>query len=202
MYSFTLQKWPSIFALANASLEEVNSLWSGLGYYSRARMLHNGAKKLIAEYAGQLPQSAELLQATLPGVGRYTANAIASIVFDEPVPALDGNVIRVLTRLREIGSAVQLAPTVSMLWDLAEQLVDPDRPGDFNQALMELGAVCCTPKQPKCKKCPLGIVGVCGAYNTVNNCDAKARGAHLFPENGSKYSIVERTYHTDDQRCR
>lgn len=166
-YRRWMKRWPSIFALANASLEEVNSLWSGLGYYSRARMLHHGAKKLITKYDGQLPRSAESLKATLPGVGRYTANAIASIAFNERVPVLDGNVIRVLTRLREIGSAVQLTSTANMLWDLTERLVDPERPGDFNQALMELGAVCCTAKQPKCLECPLGVVGVCGAYNTV-----------------------------------
>ncbi|CAH8531478.1 unnamed protein product [Heterobilharzia americana] len=140
-YHRWMKKWPNVGELALASLDDINSVWSGLGYYSRARLLHEGAKKIVNEYAGNLPQSAESLKSTLPGVGRYTAGAISSIAFNQCTPALDGNVIRVLTRLREIGSPIQLPVTMESLWNLATELVDPDQPGDFNQALMELGAV-------------------------------------------------------------
>ncbi|CAH8851845.1 unnamed protein product [Trichobilharzia szidati] len=163
-YNRWMKKWPNVQELASASLDDVNSVWSGLGYYSRARLLHEGAKKIVNECNGNLPHTAEALKSTLPGVGRYTAGAISSIAFNQCTAALDGNVIRVLTRLREIGSPVQLPTTIEYLWNLANQLVDPNRPGDFNQALMELGAVCCTPKQPNCSKCPINEVGLCGSF--------------------------------------
>ncbi|XP_018649534.1 a/g-specific adenine DNA glycosylase (ec 3.2.2.-) (muty homolog)(mmyh)-related [Schistosoma mansoni] len=159
-YDRWMKKWPSVDQLASASLDDVNSLWSGLGYYSRARLLHKGAQKIVDEFNGIFPQSAEVLKHSIPGVGRYTAGAIASIAFNQCTPVLDGNVIRVLTRLRQIGSPVQLPTTMEYLWNLTTKLVDPNRPGDFNQALMELGAVCCTPKNPDCIKCPLNKANV------------------------------------------
>ncbi|TGZ68943.1 hypothetical protein CRM22_004003 [Opisthorchis felineus] len=171
-YNRWMRKWPTVHSLSTASLEEVNSLWSGLGYYSRAKLLHEAVKKVVNEFGGNLPQTAEQLKCHLPGVGRYTACAISSIAFSERVPVLDGNVMRVLTRLREIGSPIQLNTTNAVLWDLAEQLVDPNRPGDFNQAIMELGAVCCKPKQPNCSECPLGKIGLCGAYESVRRRDS------------------------------
>ncbi|RTG87812.1 A/G-specific adenine glycosylase [Schistosoma bovis] len=167
-YDRWMKKWPSVDQLASASLDDVNSLWSGLGYYSRARLLHKGAEKIVNEFNGIFPQSAEVLKRSIPGVGRYTAGAIASIAFNQCTPVLDGNVIRVLTRLRQIGSPVQLPTSMEYLWNLATKLVDPDRPGDFNQALMELGAVCCTPKNPDCMKCPLNKVGLCESYKQAN----------------------------------
>ncbi|CAH8542222.1 unnamed protein product [Schistosoma rodhaini] len=167
-YDRWMKKWPSVDQLALASLDDVNSLWSGLGYYSRARLLHKGAQKIVDEFNGIFPQSAEVLKHSIPGVGRYTAGAIASIAFNQCTPVLDGNVIRVLTRLRQIGSPVQLPTTMEYLWNLTTKLVDPNRPGDFNQALMELGAVCCTPKNPDCIKCPLNKVGLCESYKQVN----------------------------------
>ncbi|CAH8556812.1 unnamed protein product [Heterobilharzia americana] len=183
-YHRWMKKWPNVGELALASLDDINSVWSGLGYYSRARLLHEGAKKIVNEYAGNLPQSAESLKSTLPGVGRYTAGAISSIAFNQCTPALDGNVIRVLTRLREIGSPIQLPVTMESLWNLATELVDPDQPGDFNQALMELGAVCCTPKQPSCSKCPLNEVGLCGSYQrlTAENKRLSKKVEHLPTE--------------------
>ncbi|KAF8563804.1 hypothetical protein P879_09337, partial [Paragonimus westermani] len=123
--------------------------------------------KVVAEFNGEIPRTANLLKLKIPGVGRYTAGAIASIVFNELVPVLDGNVIRVLTRLRQIGSPVQSSSTTTLLWDLATKLVDVERPGDFNQAMMELGAICCTPKQPDCSHCPLGMAGLCGAFESL-----------------------------------
>ncbi|CAI2729414.1 unnamed protein product [Schistosoma spindalis] len=167
-YDRWMKKWPSVDQLASASLDDVNSLWSGLGYYSRARLLHKGAKKIVNEFNGIFPQSAEVLKHSIPGVGRYTAGAIASIAFNQCTPALDGNVIRVLTRLRQIGSPVQLPTSMEYLWNLTTKLVDPNRPGDFNQALMELGAVCCTPKNPNCIKCPLNKVDLCESYKQAN----------------------------------
>ncbi|KAH8878466.1 Adenine DNA glycosylase [Schistosoma japonicum] len=168
-YNRWMKKWPNVDDLAAASLDDVNSIWSGLGYYSRARLLHEGAKKIVNECNGVLPQSADILKSTIPGVGRYTAGAIASIAFGQCTPALDGNVMRVLTRVRQIGSPIQLHTSIEYLWNLAAELVDPYRPGDFNQALMELGAVCCTPKHPNCTKCPLNEVGLCGSYNEWTN---------------------------------
>uniref|UniRef100_A0A094ZJW2 Adenine DNA glycosylase n=1 Tax=Schistosoma haematobium TaxID=6185 RepID=A0A094ZJW2_SCHHA len=143
-YDRWMKKWPSVDQLASASLDIVN------------------------EFNSIFPQSAEVLKHSIPGVGRYTAGAIASIAFNQCTPVLDGNVIRVLTRLRQIGSPVQLPTSMEYLWNLATKLVDPNRPGDFNQALMELGAVCCTPKNPDCMKCPLNKVGLCESYKQAN----------------------------------
>jgi len=143
-----LRRFPTIERLAAARESSVLALWSGLGYYRRARMLHAAARKVVAEFAGEFPESAAVLRA-LPGVGRYTAAAIASIAFGEPVAVVDGNVERVLQRLFAkplVGEAC---------WQAAQDLLDSQRPGDFNQALMELGATLCMPRQPKCLLCPV-----------------------------------------------
>jgi A/G-specific adenine glycosylase len=143
-----LQRFPTIRKLAAARQSSVLAAWSGLGYYRRARMLHAAAREVVAEYAGKLPGSAAELRA-LPGIGRYTAAAIASIAFGEPVAVVDGNVERVLQRVSgqlTFGEAI---------WRKAQELLDPERPGDFNQALMELGATVCLPRQPKCLLCPV-----------------------------------------------
>uniref|UniRef100_A0A8B9TQU1 Adenine DNA glycosylase n=1 Tax=Anas platyrhynchos TaxID=8839 RepID=A0A8B9TQU1_ANAPL len=146
-YNRWMQKWPTLQALAEASLEEVNELWAGLGYYSRG--------KVVSELAGQMPRTAEELQKLLPGVGRYTAGAIASISYGQATGVVDGNVIRVLCRLRCIGADPSSPPVIDRLWAMANALVDRSRPGDFNQALMELGATVCTPKAPLCGECPV-----------------------------------------------
>jgi A/G-specific adenine glycosylase len=134
--------------LANASEAEVLAQWSGLGYYRRARMLHAAAKLLVKDHQGRIPRSAAELR-TLAGIGRYTSNAIASIAFGEPVAVVDGNVERVIHRLTcgEI--------TGESVWDTAQNLLDPVRPGDFNQAMMELGATICVPGVPDCVRCPV-----------------------------------------------
>ena len=142
-----LRRFPTIERLAAARESSVLALWSGLGYYRRARMLHAAARKVVGEFAGNFPKNAAELRA-LPGIGRYTAAAIASIAFGEPVPVVDGNVERVLQRLFAkplVGEAC---------WQGAQDLLDSQRPGDFNQALMELGATLCLPRQPKCLLCP------------------------------------------------
>ncbi|KAK2106644.1 hypothetical protein P7K49_016158 [Saguinus oedipus] len=163
-YTKWMQKWPTLQDLASASLEEVNQLWAGLGYYSRGRRLQEGAQKVVEKLGGHMPRTAETLQQLLPGVGRYTAGAIASIAFgqaDSLAPlcqatsVVDGNVARVLCRVRAIGADPSSNLVSQQLWSLAQQLVDPARPGDFNQAAMELGATVCTPQRPLCSQCPV-----------------------------------------------
>jgi A/G-specific adenine glycosylase len=158
-YERWMRRFPTPAALAKAPEEEVLSAWAGLGYYSRARALHAGAK-LVCSDSGHLPASAEELR-QLPGVGPYTAGAIASIAFGLDEPAVDGNVVRVLTRLFALSGAPQKAPLKRQLWDLAATLIPKGRAGDFNQALMELGALCCTPQRPLCDHCP--VAGHCKA---------------------------------------
>ncbi|NXS42326.1 MUTYH glycosylase, partial [Balaeniceps rex] len=154
-YNRWMQKWPTLQALAQASLEEVNELWTGLGYYSRGKRLQEAARKVMSDLAGRMPRTAEDLQKLLPGVGRYTAGAIASISYGQATGVVDGNVIRVLCRLRCIGADSSSPAVIDWLWDMANALVDRSRPGDFNQAMMELGATVCVPKAPLCGECPV-----------------------------------------------
>ncbi|XP_060594297.1 adenine DNA glycosylase-like [Ruditapes philippinarum] len=154
-YNKWMKKWPTLQQLAGATLEEVNEMWSGLGYYSRGRRLLEGAKKVVDEFDGEMPKDADGLLKHLPGVGRYTAGAIASIAYNQATGLVDGNVIRVLCRLRMIGAESNNQVVTDTLWSLANSVVDPDKPGDFNQGLMELGATVCTPKSPECSTCPL-----------------------------------------------
>ena len=149
-----MTQFPTIHALAQATEEEVMALWAGLGYYRRARFLHRAAQEVVASYQGVLPQSAAGLL-TLPGIGRYTAGAIASIAYDEAAPLVDGNVERVFARLFAIAGDPKERQNQKTFWALASALVDPVAPGDFNQALMELGATVCTPKSPACLICPV-----------------------------------------------
>ncbi|XP_058408243.1 adenine DNA glycosylase isoform X5 [Diceros bicornis minor] len=146
-------------------MQEVNQLWAGLGYYSRGRRLQEGARKVVEELGGHVPHTAETLQRLLPGVGRYTAGAIASIAFGQAVGVVDGNVVRVLCRVRAIGADPSSTFVSQQLWSLAQQLVDPTRPGDFNQAAMELGATVCTPQHPLCSQCP--VQSLCQARQKV-----------------------------------
>lgn len=163
-YERFLERFPDVDALADAEEEDVFSLWAGLGYYSRARNLHRAAQQVAREHDGTLPHSADALR-KLPGIGRYTAGALASIAFDAPEPIVDGNVIRVLTRLYGIRDDAASKPVVARLWQEAERLAEGERPGDLNQALMELGALLCTPRTPHCLACPL-----------ARRCDARKQG--------------------------
>ncbi len=158
-----LKELPSIKALANAPEEKVLKLWEGLGYYRRARNLQKGAQMILHEFAGRFPRRLEGVL-KLPGVGRYTAGAICSIAFNQPTPIVDGNVIRVLTRVYGIDSDPGEKQTNARLWSIAEELVGSAefaRPknerncADFNQSLMELGAIVCAPASPDCDACPL-----------------------------------------------
>lgn len=153
-YHRWLARFPTIHHLASASLEEVLKQWEGLGYYSRARHLHTAAQQLVSERGGQLPDTVKGLL-SLKGVGRYTAGAIASIAFARPEPILDGNIIRILTRLCDLPDDIQQTATKNKLWAIATAFVPATRPGDFNQALMELGQHICLPVAPQCPKCPL-----------------------------------------------
>jgi A/G-specific adenine glycosylase len=149
-----MERFPSVEALAAAPEDEVLRLWSGLGYYSRARYLQHGAREVLSRHEGRIPEAIEELL-RLPGVGRYTAGAIASIAFARAAPILDGNVIRVLCRLYALRGDPKRAPLHGRLWHLAEALIPEGEAGDFNQALMELGATVCTPASPRCDACPL-----------------------------------------------
>jgi A/G-specific adenine glycosylase len=160
-YERFLERFPTAEALAAADEDSVLSMWSGLGYYRRARLLHAGVREVVAQYGGRVPEDAEARRA-LPGVGRYTAGAIGSIAFDKREPVVDGNVTRVLARLFRVQTPVGASATTKRMWEEAENLVPEKRPGDFNQALMELGATLCTPRQPSCPLCPLN--GECEAY--------------------------------------
>lgn len=152
-----MDRFPSLEALSEASLEEVLKLWQGLGYYSRARNLHQAVQEVRERFGGELPRTPEELR-TLPGVGPYTAGAVASIAFQEPAAAVDGNVRRVLARIMDVAE-----PSPRELEGWALELVDRERPGDFNQALMELGSRVCTPRTPRCGDCP--VSGFCRALS-------------------------------------
>ncbi len=151
-YKRFLEKFATAQALAQADLEEVLALWSGLGYYRRARQLHAAARR-VAELGG-FPRTVEGLR-ELPGIGPYTAAAVASIAFGVPEPVLDGNVERVLSRWLALDADSKGSAARKALLAAASSLLDPERPGDSNQALMELGATLCTPRRPKCLLCPL-----------------------------------------------
>ena len=155
-YQAFMTRFPSLVSLALAPEQDVLALWSGLGYYRRARMLHKAAQFVAEHREGSLPTTAEELR-LLPGIGNYTAAAIASIAHGEPIPVVDGNVERVICRMQGWESVGRsgAAALRHKIEAAASQILDPARPGDFNQALMELGATVCTPRSPQCLTCPL-----------------------------------------------
>ncbi|MEM7332389.1 MAG: A/G-specific adenine glycosylase [Chloroflexota bacterium] len=162
-----MARFPTVGDLASAPLDDVLKHWEGLGYYSRARNLHAAAQMVVEKFDGELPNDVEGLL-SLKGIGRYTAGAIASIAFDLPAPILDGNVIRVLTRLDDVAEDSTQTATKKVLWARADELVPNERPGDFNQSLMELGQKVCLPKKPSCLLCPIQA-----------RCLARQRGTQL-----------------------
>ena len=154
------EHFPTVEALAAAPLDDVLKLWEGLGYYARARNLHRAARQVVAEFDGYLPDTVEELS-KLPGIGRYTAGAIASIAFGRDAPVVDGNVKRVLCRVYAIRGDARQPAIQKKLWSLAAANLPKGKAGRWNEAMMELGATVCLPRSPRCDKCPLA--GVCRA---------------------------------------
>ena len=153
-YSAFLRRFPDVRSLAGASEDEVLRHWAGLGYYSRARNLRRAAQAVMAEHGGVFPSAFDAVLA-LPGIGRYTAGAILSIAFGKPYPVVDGNVARVFARFFGLRGRIKDPAFLKKIWARAERLVPAQAPGDWNQALMELGATVCTPDSPSCGICPL-----------------------------------------------
>ncbi len=166
-YERWMARFPTVQGLAAAQLDDVLKQWEGLGYYSRARNLHEAARVVVHELGGEVPDTVEGLR-RLKGIGPYTAGAIASIAFGRRAAILDGNVIRVLSRLADLTQDVTQSKTRRLLWRLAEALLPEARPGDYNQALMELGQQICTPAAPACHVCPVATF-----------CLARQRGTQL-----------------------
>jgi A/G-specific adenine glycosylase len=167
-YRKFLRHFPDVRTLASAPEEKLLARWSGLGYYSRARNLQRAAQTIVQEHRGEFPRDVAAAL-SLPGVGRYTASAVLSIAYGKPLAVLDGNVARVLSRLYAIFVHFKSAPGQEKLWRLAIDLLSPRRPGDFNQAMMELGATVCLPRQPRCPECPLRRDCEAYARNEVEN---------------------------------
>jgi A/G-specific adenine glycosylase len=179
-YEDFLGRFPTLRALARARESDVLHAWQGLGYYSRARRLMSAARAIVERHDGRMPADRDSLL-SLPGVGEYSAGAVASIAFGKRVPVVDGNVIRVLTRLFALAGDPGRAPLKARLWKLAGELVSPERPGDFNQSLMELGATVCTPREPACERCPL-----------ARQCLGRKRGkAASLPELPARAPVTE-----------
>lgn len=181
-YQRWLARFPTIAALAAAPQQEVLALWEGLGYYSRARNLHAAAQEVVRNHGGQLPADVRALR-RLPGIGRYSAGAIASLAFGLDEPVVDGNVKRVLSRVFDIDAAVDSAAGERQLWTLATDHLPPGEAADYNQALMDLGARVCRPRNPRCEDCPL-----------QHECRARARGnQHERPVTRPKTAIPHHT---------
>ena len=174
-----MKAFPTLEDLAGADTQDLLRSWAGLGYYSRARNLRKAARMLVKEHGGEFPRSyREALR--LPGIGRYTAAAILSIAFDQPLPALDGNVVRVLSRLLCMRGDPAKSPVQGMLAAAGQQLLPVHRPGDFNQALMELGATVCLPRNPRCLLCPWS-----------SHCEALKSGLQeRLPEKGKRSEMI------------
>ncbi|NND71370.1 MAG: A/G-specific adenine glycosylase [Rhodothermales bacterium] len=173
-YRRFLNAYPTICSLASASLDDVLLLWEGLGYYSRCRNLHKAAQIVCENHAGVLPGSATELE-TLPGIGPYTAAAIASTVYGEVRPAIDGNVKRVLSRVFTIEESIDSTDGLQKVAEAAARLIDITYPGEFNESMMELGATICLPREPLCPDCPVNTV--CTAFRTGTQMDFPRRSA-------------------------
>ena len=181
-YERFLKRLPTVEKLARARPDTVLKLWEGMGYYSRARNLHRAAKEVVSRFAGQVPRTREEL-VTLPGIGRYTAGAIASIAYGQREPMVDGNVERVLCRIFRIRGNLKDGAGQKQLWSIAEDLVPPTGAGQFNQALMELGSEVCVPRNPRCDVCPLNRL-----------CDARRHDEqNALPERKAKKPLPSHT---------
>jgi len=166
--------YPNIESFAKADLDEILKKWQGLGYYSRARNMHKCSHQILEEYNGSFPDSYQSLL-KLKGIGKYTAGAIASISFNEAVPAIDGNAYRVYSRLFGIYLDTLAPSTFNSFFELGKTIINKDLPGDFNQAIMELGATICTPKNAKCNECPLADLCYAKAQNVKDELPVKVK---------------------------
>ena len=188
-----MARFPSVSVLAAAPQQEVLNLWEGLGYYSRARNLHKAAQLIVTEYNGQLPSDPESLQ-KLPGIGRYTAAAIASIAFGVDAAALDGNIRRVLARLFDVEIPARSTEGEKLLWLLAEENLPAGKAGDYNQAIMDLGATICTPKSPACEVCPLAEICRAKAISVQEQRPVK-KPKSVVPHHTVTAAVIRRNGH-------
>jgi A/G-specific adenine glycosylase len=179
-YNRFIEHYPNPGSLASACVEDVLKLWEGLGYYQRCHHFIRAVKEIHTRYGGRIPDDPELFR-RFAGVGDYTAAAVMSIAYGHPLPVIDANVIRVMTRYLRISGETGKAETKRMILDWLKNRIPDDAPGDFNQAMMELGALICTPKNPRCGECP--VAGNCGAY--------RARETDIYPFPVKKSKIPE-----------
>ncbi len=203
-YRRFMAQFPTLESLADAPLDEVLKYWAGLGYYARARNLHRAAQIVASQYEGKIPDVPDVIE-TLPGIGRYTAGAILSIAYNLPRPLVDANVIRVVSRLFGLTGDPKSAANQAALWHLAEKLVEAsETPGDFNQGLMELGALICNPSDPRCEQCPLLADCVAGNSPEPNRLPefppgkaliSTAHSAAIIQNQNGDYLIVQRPIH-------
>lgn len=190
-YLAFIEHYPTVDDLANASEQEVLRLWQGLGYYSRARNLHFSARYIVSHLGGRFPQRYEDLL-KLKGVGSYTASAIASFAYGEGVPAIDGNVYRVLARLFGVYDPLHTSQATKIFWQLGKKLISKENPADFNQAMMELGALVCKPQNPSCEECP--IVAFCYAFEHKKWQDLPVKkSANRVRKRYFNYFVIEST---------
>ncbi|MBK6265995.1 A/G-specific adenine glycosylase [Marivirga sp. S37H4] len=183
-YKRFIEKYPTVEDLALASEEEVLRLWQGLGYYSRARNLHACAKAVVEKFNGKFPEDYETLQ-SLKGIGKYTAAAIASFAFKKPIPVVDGNVFRVLSRYFLINANIADAKNFKIFFETASSLIPQDEPDLFNQAMMDLGATICSPTNPACLMCPIAV-----------GCEAREQGLQKqFPVKEKKIKVSHRFFY-------
>ena len=198
-YERFIAKFPDVQHLADAPLQDVLKVWEGLGYYARARNLHKAAQIITKEYAGKIPNDYATFR-KLPGIGDYSAAAVHSIAFNEPYAAVDGNIKRVLARLLLIDTPINDTSSAKLFQQSADKLLDQKEPGQFNQAMMELGAIVCRPQSPTCLVCPVNLF--CGAFQTARQDEFPIRlKREKVPEHhmvagviykGSKALIVQR----------
>ncbi len=177
-YRRFLERFPLLEMLASAPLEEVIDLWAGLGYYARARNLHAAAQELVQERGGEFPRAVDELM-MLPGIGRSTAGAIAALAFDQPAPILDGNVRRILCRLFALDELPRSSSADKKLWKWAESLTPQYRTHDYTQAIMDLGALVCTPKSPRCNQCPVESLCLARSWSLVELLPLKTPGKKI-----------------------
>lgn len=182
-YQNFIDKWPDITSLAKAQEDEVMKMWQGLGYYSRARNLLKASREIVNDFGGRFPQSVEQLK-KISGIGDYTAAAIASIAFQVPVPVIDGNVYRVLSRIYGINQSIDSRQGKMLFREIATELVPSIDAGNYNQALMEFGALHCTPRNPDCISCPFNSQCYALSNNQVSQ----------FPVKDKKKAVIERFF--------